>query len=67
MQKEYRILPVQVPVHGLKEEGFLSEPQGYELLRRDGIRLVSMGIYQSEDAAKDAARRHAGEDTAKFV
>jgi hypothetical protein len=67
MQKEYRIQPVQVPVHGLKDEGFLSEPQGYELLRRDGIRLISMGIYPSEEAAKVVARRHAGKDTARFV
>lgn len=67
MQKEYRISPVQVPVHGLKDEGFLSEPHGYELFRREGIRLVSMGIYPSEADAKKAAQRHAGEDTAKFV
>ena len=67
MVLEYRILPVQTPVHGLKEDGFLSEPQGYELFKRDGIRLVSMGIYDSEDAAKKVAIRHAAPDKARFV
>jgi hypothetical protein len=64
---EYRILPVQVPVHGLKDPGLLCEPQGYELYKRDGIKLVSMGIYPSEDAAKKVAVRHAKPDTARFV
>jgi hypothetical protein len=64
---EYRILPVQVPVHGLKDDGLLTEPQGYELFKRDGIRLVSMGIYNSEDDAKEVARRHAKPDQARFV
>ena len=60
-------MPVQVPVHGLKEEGLLSEPKGYELFKRDGIKLVSVGIFPSEEAAKKVARRHAGSDTARFV
>jgi len=64
---EYRILPVQVPVHGLKEEGLLCEPKGYELFKRDGIKLVSVGIFVSEDAAKKVAIRHATPDTARFV
>jgi hypothetical protein len=67
MVLEYRILPVQVPVHGLKDEGLLTEPQGYELFKRDGIRLVSMGIFPSEDAAQKVARRHADPDKARFV
>lgn len=67
MLKNYRILPVQVPVHGLKDEGLLSEPHGYELFRQEDIRLVSMGIYPSEEAAKTVARDHAGEDTPRFV
>jgi hypothetical protein len=67
MTLEYRILPVQVPVHGLKDEGFLTEPKGYELFRRDGIKLVSMGIYSSEDDAKKVGVQHAKPDTAKFV
>ncbi len=67
MQLDYRILPVQVPVHGLKESGLLSDPKGYELFKRDGIRLVSMGIYPSEIAAKNAADKHADPDTARFV
>lgn len=67
MALEYRIQPVQVPVHGLKEKGLLCEPQGYELFKRDGIRLVSMGIYPSEDAAKKVAIRHADPDSARFV
>lgn len=67
MQKEYRILPVQVPLHGLKDTELLSEPQGYELYRREGIRLVSMGIFDSEDRAKEVAIRHAGKDGARFV
>ena len=67
MLLDYRILPVQVPVHGLKDEGLLTEPQGYELFKRDGIRLVSMGIFPSEEAAKVVARRHAGSDKARFV
>ncbi len=67
MVLEYRILPVQVPVHGLKDEGLLTEPQGYELFKRDGIRLVSMGIFPSEDAAQKVAIRHAGPDKARFV
>ena len=67
MIREYRILPVQVPVHGLKDEGLLSEPQGYELFKRDGIRLQSMGIYDSEDAAKKVAVRHAAPDKVRFV
>ncbi len=52
MVREYRILLVQVPVHGLKEDGLLCEPKGYELFKRDGIKLVSVGIFPSEDAAK---------------
>ena len=64
---EYRILPVQVPVHGLKDEGLLTEPQGYELFKRNGIKLVSMGIFPSEDAAKKVGVRHAEPDTARFV
>ena len=67
MVLEYRILPVQTPVHGLKEDGLLCEPRGYELFKRDGIRLVSMGIYPSEDAAKKVAVRHADPDSARFV
>ena len=60
-------MPVQVPVHGLKEEGLLCEPKGYELFKRDGIKLVSVGIFPSEDAAKKVAIRHAAPDTARFV
>lgn len=67
MTLEYRIQPIQVPVHGLKEEGLLSEPKGYELYKRDGIKLVSMGIYHSEEAAKKAATNHAAPDRAIFV
>ena len=67
MQLDYRILPVQVPVHGLKESGLLCDPKGYELFKRDGIRLVSMGIYPSEIVAKNAAIKHADPDTARFV
>ena len=67
MVREYRILPVQVPVHGLKEEGLLCEPQGYELFKRDGIKLVSVGIFESEEAAKKVATRHAAPDSARFV
>ena len=67
MTLEYRILPVQVPVNGLKEDGLLGDPQGYELFKRDGIRLVSMGIFPSEDEAKKVAVRHADPDKAKFV
>ena len=63
---EYRILPVQVPVHGLKDDGFLTD-HGYELFKRDGIKLVSMGIYPSEDAAKKVAVRHADPEKARFV
>jgi len=64
---EYRIQPVQTLAHGLKEDGLLSEPQGYELFRREGIRLISMGIHPDEKAAKKAAARHAHPDTARFV
>jgi hypothetical protein len=64
---DYRILPVQVPVHGLKESGLLTEPKGYELFRREGIKLVSMGIYPSEIAAKNAGTAHADPDRARFV
>jgi hypothetical protein len=64
---EYRVLPVQVPVHGLKESGLLSEPKGYELFKRAGIKLVSMGIYKSEILAKNAGIAHAAPDKAKFV
>jgi hypothetical protein len=67
MVREYRIAPVQAPVHGLKDDGLLCEPQGYELYKRDGIRLVSMGIYPSEDAAKKVAIKHADPDRARFV
>ncbi len=67
MALEYRIQPIQVPVHGLKDDGLLSEPKGYELYRREGIRLVSMGIYPSEQAAKKAAISHAAPDSARFV
>ena len=67
MVLEYRILPVQVPVHGLKEDGLLCDPKGYELFKRDGIKLVSVGIFPSEDAAKTVAVRHAKPDTARFV
>jgi hypothetical protein len=67
MSLEYRIQPVQVPVHGLKEKGLLCEPQGYELYKREGIRLVSMGIFSSEDAAKKAATKHAAPDSPRFV
>ena len=67
MIREYRIQPVQHPVHGLKDEGFLSEPLGYELYRREGIRLQSMGIYPTEDAAKKVAVRHAKPDKVRFV
>ncbi len=67
MVKEYRILPVQAPVHGLKDDGLLTEPQGYELFRREGIRLVSMGIFDTGDAAKAAAAKHAEPDKPKFV
>jgi hypothetical protein len=64
---DYRIQPVQIPVHGLKESGLLTEPKGYELFRRDGIKLVSMGIFPSEIAAKNSAVRHADPDRARFV
>ncbi len=67
MVLDYRILPVQAPVHGLEDDGLLCEPQGYELFKRDGIRLVSMGIYDNEDAAKKVAIRHAAPDKARFV
>ncbi len=70
MQKEYRISPVQLPVHGLKDRDapdVLSDPQGFELFVRDDIKLKSLGIYDSEKAAKDAARRHAKDATAIFV
>ena len=67
MALEYRIQPVQVPVHGLKDKGFLCEPQGYELFKRKGIRLVSMGIYPSEAAAIVVATKHAAPDSARFV
>ena len=67
MELQYRILPVQVPVHGLKDSGLLSEPKGYELFKRDGIKLVSMGIYTSEILAKNAATAHAAPDKARFV
>ena len=67
MTLEYRILPVQVPVHGLKDEGFLTEPKGYELFRRDGIKLISMGIFRNEGLAKKAAVHHAEPDKARFV
>lgn len=67
---EYRILPVQVQPHGLKErdaKDVLGAPLGFELYRRSGIKLVSMGIYPTEDEAKSAAQRHAGDEEAIFV
>lgn len=64
---EYRIEAVQIPGHGLKNEPVLSDPLGYELFKRDGIRLVSMGIYATEDAAKQAAVARSGEEPVKFV
>jgi len=64
---EYRILPVQVQGHGLKDEKFLSDPHGFELFRRDGIRLVSMGIFPSEEDAKKSARAYSGNEQAIFI
>jgi hypothetical protein len=69
MQREYRIQPIQVPVHGLRQKALdiLDAPMGFELFRREGIRLVSMGIFNTEEAAKDRAKSHAGSDTVIFV
>jgi len=67
---EYRILPIQVQPHGLLErdaKDVLNAPLGFELFRRENIKLVSMGIFDSEDAAKTVAQEHAGEETAIFV
>lgn len=63
----YRVLPVQVPVHGLLEHGVLSEPKGFELLKQNGIRLVSLGMFPTEEAAKAVARKNALPDEANFV
>lgn len=64
---EYRIEPVKVSGHGLKDDFVLSPPLGYELFYRDGIRLRSMGIYSSKEAAKQAAKSHAGDNSVAFV
>jgi hypothetical protein len=68
--KEYRIQPVRALVHGLKDPyapDILEAPEGIELYRREGIRLVSLGIYPDEDAAKAAAKKHAAGERIKFV
>ena len=67
MVKEYRILPVRYPLHGLKCTELLSPIKGYELFRRDKIKLVSMGLFDSEDDAKAAAKKHATPHDIKFV
>ena len=66
MRKEYRIQHVKVPVHGLKNEGFL-KPVGYELFRREKIKLISMGIYNSEEEAIAVANKHAHPNKPTFV
>ena len=66
MEKEYRILPAQSIAHGLLEDGLIKN-LGYELFKREGIRLVSMGIYPSEEEAKKIAKKHASPGTPKFV
>ncbi len=67
---EFRIDPVQVQPHGLKERDardVLNPPMGFELYRRDDIKLVSMGIYDSEAEAQEAARDFAGDEEAIFL
>jgi hypothetical protein len=67
---EYRILPVQVQPHGLKERDasdVLNAPVGQELFRREGIKLISMGIYADEEEAKAVAAQHSGDEAPIFV
>lgn len=67
MRKEYRILPVRYPLHGLKHDSLLSDIMGYELYRRENIKLVSMGVFNSEEDAKAVARKNAAPGEPVFV
>lgn len=65
---QYVIRPAELPPHGLTDPyAPILTLLGFELFIREGIKLRSLGIHDSEDEAKATARRHAGEEVAEFL
>ena len=67
MNKQYKIDEIRQPEYGPLADSVFSDVLGYELFVRDGIRLKSLGIFDSKERAEQVANKHAKPQKAIFV